>query len=210
MAMNAFLSVNGLKGSARGQGKNKSNVFGFEMNIESNRDTETGLPDGKRRHRSLTVTKEIDLASPGLHKLHFSTGKNSVSSSASIEFWRVPPGGGQEEVYYSITMSNVRVAQIRTLMLMNKIDGNNLIPEYEEVSFIYESIMFKFQTKGQEAAQTDSASETEVNPAPDKIDELARKTVMDAASDLATRLGQTLMTAAGKAPAEGPPAAPPN
>jgi len=209
MAMNAFLSVNGLKGSARGQGKNKSNVIGFEMNVESNRDTTTGLPAGNRRHRSLTVTKEIDNASPGLHKLHFSTGKSSVSGSASIEFWRVPPAGGQEEMYYQITMSNVRVAQIRTIMLMNKIDGNSLVPEYEEVSFTYESINFSYKAKG-DPAGNDSSSETEVNPAPDKIEELARKTVMDAARDLAKRLGQTLMTAAGKAPAEGPPAAPPN
>ncbi len=197
MANNAFLTVAGLKGSARQTHvKDKSVVNGFEHTIESNRDAETGQPKGKPRHRGMVVTKEIDLASPGLHKGH---ADGTEYSSVSVEFWRMPPAGGQEENYYSIVLSKAKVASIRTVMLHNRLEGNALIAEYEEVSFTYESINWKFKTKDGGA---DSQSETQCNPAPDKLEEMAKTTLMDAATALGEKLkeGAKAMVTEGATP----------
>jgi type VI secretion system secreted protein Hcp len=209
MAMNAFLRVQGLRGSARQKHTlDRSNVWAFEHDIESERNPETGEPAGRRRHRLFTVTKEIDAMSPGLHDLH---AKGKVIGSVGLEFWRMPPAGGDEEGYYEMVLSNAKVARVRTFMLNNRIQEQSLIPEYEEVSFTYEGISFNYKP-GKDAVGKTTSSEVPCNPAPDKQEEMARNAVVGGAQELSKRiahqLGQVMEKRIGDMPIPIPPPVP--
>ena len=70
MALNAYLKLKGqksgeVKGSVTQKGRENSiMVIAVEHEIISPRDAASGLPTGKRHHKPLTITKEVDKSSP--------------------------------------------------------------------------------------------------------------------------------------------------
>jgi type VI secretion system secreted protein Hcp len=193
--MTGYLSVDGIKGSAR-----PKHAQGKSTAIAVSHDVETG-PDGKPRHRPFVVTKEIDAASPGLHKAQ---AEGRSLGSVSVEFWRMPPAGGQDENYYTITMSNAKVVSIRTVMANSRAAESAQQPDVEEVGFSYESIDWSFKSKN-DAGGTSSEREVGVNPAPDKLEEMARSVLTDAAKKLGETLKAAAVGAAKEATAPPPP-----
>lgn len=185
MAMTGYLAVDGIKGSARpSHAKGKSTVIAVAHDID------TG-PDGKSRHRPFVVTKEIDAASPGLHKAQ---AEGRALNSVGIDFWRMPPAGGPEENYYSVVLSKAKVVSIRTVMANSRAADSAQMPDVEEVGFSYESINWNFKGKN-DAGGTASENEVGVNPAPDRLEEMARTVLVDAA----TKLGEAVKAAAATA-----------
>ena len=135
MALDGFLTVPGLKGSARQKGREgKSHVTSTSHNIEQ---TDAGLV-----HRPFTVRKPLDQMSPGLGAA-LAEGKDL--GTVTIEHWRLPPTGGAEENYYTIVLGKAKVVGIKQSMPYNKIDGTSQLAEYEEVSFTYESIAWRYK-----------------------------------------------------------------
>ncbi|MBM4377221.1 MAG: type VI secretion system tube protein Hcp, partial [Deltaproteobacteria bacterium] len=70
MALNAYLKLTGktqgeIKGSVTQAGREDSiMVIAYNHEVVSPRDAASGLPTGKRQHKPLTVTKEIDKSTP--------------------------------------------------------------------------------------------------------------------------------------------------
>ena len=71
MAMlSGFLTLTGqkqgqIKGSVTQKGREGTiEVIGLSHSILSPRDAASGLPSGKRMHKPLVITKELDIASP--------------------------------------------------------------------------------------------------------------------------------------------------
>lgn len=135
MALNAFMTIPGVKGSARQKGREgKITLVGFDHTIGAESDPTTGFPTKKVAPHVAVCMKEFDLSSPTLRQ-GLLDGK--TYESATIEFWRMPPTGGPEENHLTMVLSGVKLASIRTVMLHNKPQDLSLIPEYEQVSFSY-------------------------------------------------------------------------
>jgi type VI secretion system secreted protein Hcp len=135
MALDAFLTVPNLKGSARQKSREgKSHVVSAAHNIEQ---TETGLV-----HRPFTVRKPLDQMSPGLGAA-LTDGK--VLGMVTVEHWRMPPTGGPEENYYTVFLGNAKVVGIKQSMPYTKMEATAQLAEYEEVSFAYENISWRYK-----------------------------------------------------------------
>ncbi len=147
MALNAYLKMKGqksgeVKGSVTQKGREgKIMVVAYSHEIVSPRDAASGLPTGKRMHKPLVITKEIDKASPILYNI-LTTNENVPEFE--LQFWKpqssAAGGVGSEVQFYTIKLTNANIASIREYMLDNKIPENMKIPPMEQVSFTYQKI----------------------------------------------------------------------
>ncbi len=150
MALNAYLTLEGetqgaVAGSVTQGGREDSiMVIGFNHEIVSPRDAASGLPTGKRQHKPLVITKEIDKSSP-LLQLILCTNENITKFE--INFW-APSATGQEAVFYKIELENASIAGIHQEMLNNKYPENMQHKERETISFCYQKIIWTFEDGG--------------------------------------------------------------
>lgn len=139
MASQAFLELGDIKGPSLFKGDDKKNripLMGFTHELASEVDPATGPITKERRHKALTVTKNIDYTTPRLHR---AMATAEVFDKASINFFHMPRSG-DEKKYFGVVMSNVVITSIRTFMPSIADPNNSTIHEYEEVGFSYESI----------------------------------------------------------------------
>lgn len=159
---------------------------------------------GPRKHTPLMVTKNIDFTSPRLHKaLH----EGEVFPSGHIHFFHMPRSG-DETRYYKITMTNVRVVSIRSVMPSALDPKNAETHEYEEVGFVYQGINWTHERPPTGTVETGTYPSTDHNEpeaqfAPDWVEleaeaaamglinvakEEAKKRIMDEAKKKAEEL----------------------
>jgi type VI secretion system secreted protein Hcp len=155
MALNAYLKLKGqtsgdVKGSVTQKGREgKIMVHAYTHDIVLPRDAASGLPTGKRMHKPLTITKEIDKSSPVLYQIMVN---NENIPEWKLEFWapqvKAATGSGAEVQHFTIKLTNANIAQINECMLDNKIPGNIPIPLMETVSFTYQKIEWTWMDGG--------------------------------------------------------------
>ena len=135
MALNAYLKMKGetqgkIKGSVTQKGREGSFiVIAVDHEVISPTDEASGLPTGKRQHRPLTITKEVDISSPQLWNL---LCNNENISEWELQFWQ-PGRSGREQQHYTINLIDARIAGIRFEMLNNKYPENMQHKEREHV-----------------------------------------------------------------------------
>lgn len=149
MALNAYLSLKGQKtgdvqGSVTQKGREgKIMVIAVSHEILSPRDPASGMATGKRQHKPIVITKEIDRASPLLHQM---LSNNENITEWELQFWapqlKAGTGVGSEVQNYTITLTNAAIASIATRMLNNKDAALMKFQTYEEVGFTYEHIQW--------------------------------------------------------------------
>ncbi|MBL8696295.1 MAG: type VI secretion system tube protein Hcp [Planctomycetes bacterium] len=152
----AFLEIPGIKGSARQKHVlEKIVIQGVSAETYAVPNWITGKPDpedllkkaeGKKfktRHKVMVLTKPIDKASP---KLYEALTNADTFNNVFLYFWRMPPGGGVEQNYYTIRMNGVQVAGIRVIMPNNRMQINELMPEQEELLLTYTAVEYIFDT----------------------------------------------------------------
>ena len=150
MALNAYLRLTGetqgeIRGSVTQAGREESiMVIAYEHDVVSPRDAASGLPTGKRQHRPLTITKEIDKSSPLLMTLLVN---NENITEWKLEFWR-PSRSGKEQQHYTIELVNATISAIRAEMLNNKYPENMQHREREHVSFVYQKVIWTWMDGG--------------------------------------------------------------
>ena len=155
MALNAYLKLKGtkqgdIKGSVTQKDRDKTNkimVIAVSHDIISPRDPASGLPTGKRQHKPLVITKELDQSSPLLY--------NALVNNENIETWELQffspvaldptksahaTAGGTEFQHYTIKLTNANIASISFRMLNNKNPDLMRYTEYEEIAFTYQKI----------------------------------------------------------------------
>lgn len=155
MALNAYLKLKGqkqgeIKGSVTQKGReNKIMVIAVAHEIVSPRDPASGLPTGKRMHKPLVITKELDKSSPLLYNVLVN---NENVSDWELQFWtpqlKAATGVGAEVQHYTITLKNANVASIAFRMANNKHPDLMKFAEYEEVAFTYEKITWTWNDGG--------------------------------------------------------------
>jgi type VI secretion system secreted protein Hcp len=150
MALNAYMKLTGatqgeIKGSVTQSGREDSiMVIGFNHEVVSPRDAASGLPTGKRQHKPLVITKEIDKSSPLLMNV---LTNNENLSDWELRFWQ-PSATGQEVQHYTIELKNGNIAGIRAEMLNNKYPENMQHKEREHVSFTYQKVIWTWEDGG--------------------------------------------------------------
>ena len=122
-------------GSGVGEGREDASlILDVEQTIVQPFDPLTGSAARIRQHGPMSVIKQIDKATPGLHKA-LCTGQNL--SQVELHYYRIDPQTRQEEVYYRITLRNVRVVEIGPTTNYVTAEGYK---HMEKVSFVYEEI----------------------------------------------------------------------
>lgn len=155
MALNAYLKLKGqkqgeIKGSVTQKGReNKIMVIAVAHEIVSPRDPASGLPTGKRMHKPLVITKELDKSSPLLYNVLVN---NENIQDWELQFWtpqlKAATGVGAEVQHYTITLKNANIASIAFRMANNKHPDLMKFAEYEEVAFTYEKITWTWNDGG--------------------------------------------------------------
>ena len=155
MALNAYLSLKGqkqgdIKGSVTQKGREgKIMVIAVSHEIVSPRDPASGLPTGKRQHKPLVITKELDKSSPLLQSV---LTQNENLPTWTLEFWTpqlsAAQGVGAEKQHYTIELANANIASIRSEMLNNKYPENMQHSEREHVAFTYQKITWTWVDGG--------------------------------------------------------------
>src|SRR5690242_2509508 len=126
MALNAYLKLKGqkqgeIKGSVTQKGReDKIMVIAVSHEIVSPRDPASGLPTGKRMHKPLVLTKELDKSSPLLWNV---LTNNENIPELHVEFWtpqiNAKTGTGSEVQHYTIDLVNANIASIQFRMPNN-------------------------------------------------------------------------------------------
>lgn len=153
MPMPCYLSIEGqdqgeIEGSSAVTGQEKKIlVQGVEHLIEIPKSPQTGLPVGKRVHKGMTLTKEIDKSSP---KLFQALSSGEQLKKVTLEFFRISPKGA-EEVYYTIILENAVLVSART-WVPNVLDSNfQQMGHMEDFGLTYEKIIWTWTPDGIES-----------------------------------------------------------
>jgi type VI secretion system secreted protein Hcp len=142
MARMAYLQLTGQK-----QGKIKGDitvtgrvgtigVIAVTHSIVSPRDASTGMPTGKRIHKPLTLTKEIDQSSPMLLQALVT---NENLTMTKLDFYATNAAGVEKNCYRielvnaSVSSYEVHQGNIRDTAMVNR-------AVWEDVSFTYQKI----------------------------------------------------------------------
>ena len=150
MALNAYLRLVGQKsgkiqGSVTQKGREGSSaVIAVSHEIVSPRDAVSGLATGKRQHKPLVVTKELDRASPALRQV---LTTNETLTSVDLMFYR-PDRTGIESQYLTIRLSNAAIASIAMVMPNNKHADLASLETFEDVTFTYQKIEWTWTETG--------------------------------------------------------------
>ena len=142
MALTAYLRVVGskqgeIKGSVTQKGREgRIAVIAMSHEFLSPRDPASGMATGKRQHKPLAVTKEMDRASTGLRTMLIG---NEVAKEWELQFFRPAPTG-QETQYFTIRLTGAVIASLEMTMPNNKRADLAGLETYEEVEFVYQKI----------------------------------------------------------------------
>lgn len=161
MALLAYLRLVGsrqgeIKGSVTQKGREgRIAVIAADHELLVPIEPATGAATGKRQHKPIRITKELDRATIALRTLLVT---NEVITTWELQFWRAQaaaaPGGpgGNEFQHFTIRLTNARVVGIH-FHLPNVRDPEQMrYLEYEEVGFTYERISWTW-TDGNLAAE---------------------------------------------------------
>ena len=153
-ALNASLSLKGqkqgvIKGGSRQLGREGTiTVFAVSHGVASPH-SHGGVPSGPRMPKPLVITKELDQASPLLLSALVS---NENIVELTLHFYGQQPasvtGVGKEMQIYSIKLTNAHLVGIDFKLPNNRNPEEAKLPQYEEVSFVYDKIEWTWTQGG--------------------------------------------------------------
>jgi type VI secretion system secreted protein Hcp len=154
MALGAYLRLVGqksgeIKGSVTQKGReNKILVIAMSHEVVSPRDAASGQATGKRQHKALVITKELDRSSPLLHQAQ---GSNEAFKEWELQFWAPSLRGataGTEVQQFTIKLTNASIASIRMQMPSIRDPELMRLETFEEVAFTYQKIEWTWTDGG--------------------------------------------------------------
>lgn len=142
-ALNAYLKLKGqkqgdIKGSVTQKGREgRISVIAVSHTILSPRDPASGLPTGKRMHKPLVITKQLDRSTPLLN----SALVNNENLPEALFSVFEPNLQGGEALVYTIKMTNANIASIQ---VRTDADGKLV----EDITFVYQKIEWSWVAGG--------------------------------------------------------------
>ena len=138
-----------VKGGVTQKGRENSiQVMAVDDEIVSPRDAASGLPTGKRQHKPLRVSIELDQSAPILYAM---ITNNENITSLELKFWR-PSVSGVETQFYTVRLTNANIADIHTTT-----DATTHATMLE-VSFTYQKVQWTWTDGGVSATDNWQAS----------------------------------------------------
>lgn len=138
----ALFYSNDIVGSNTKGGRDGSSaVIEFNHEVYSPTDTQRGIVSGARVHGNVIITKEIDPASANLYK---ACCNGETLDELKIEWYRIN-ATGQEEVYFTHTLSNVKVAAVEQVLPNTKDPSKEQYRHLERLKLLYEKINWKHE-----------------------------------------------------------------
>lgn len=110
--------------------------------LVSPRDAASGLPTGKRQHKPVTVTKEIDKSTPLLMNV---LSQNENLPEVIFRFY-AQDATGVVVNYYTITLINSAIASIRHVVYEDPDTGG--FKTVEQISFTFQKIIWTWEDGG--------------------------------------------------------------
>jgi type VI secretion system secreted protein Hcp len=105
---------------------------------------DSGVPSGRRVHRPLMITKEVDKSSPKLYQVLCS---GEVLSEATLRWYRLD-GSGEETQYFTVMLQNALIVKVDSWVpdvLDKQYAGYS---NMENVWFTYEVIRWTWEEDG--------------------------------------------------------------
>lgn len=121
---------------------NSVKVVGFTHNINVPFDPLTGLAAGVKVHFPWTMTKEVDASTPKLMEACVS-GTNFPE--VRLELFRFDPVLGGEVKYFTYTLTNARVVDIKPITAGS---STGQAAHMEEVTFTYQKVKYTYVPTG--------------------------------------------------------------
>lgn len=124
----------------------------FSYGVTTPREPATGALTGRRQHRPVKIRKRIDKTTPVLLK---ALCRNEKVEKAVFNFYRPSPdGSGDEEMFYSIELTEGYVDSIEQVSNDAMMSGVEAPPVTELVSFVFRNITWTYTNGG--VTHTDS------------------------------------------------------
>lgn len=118
-------------------------VQAFDHVVEIPTD-ERGVASGRRVHRPITITKEIDKSTPMLYQ---ALCTNELLTDVTLNWYRLD-GAGDFELYYSMEMQNAFITRIHPWVPNVLEPRNSALKHMEDVSLSYEKIIWTWEEDG--------------------------------------------------------------
>lgn len=145
-ALNAYLQATGqkqgkIRGSVTKKGhENKIAVLSWSHEIVSPRDAASGLPTGKRQHKPILITKEIDKSTPLLFQ---ALVDNEKLTSVELAVFADDDKTGTTPIY-TVRLTNAEISQIR---METQGEGKDA-KEVMVISLVYQKIEWVWNDGG--------------------------------------------------------------
>jgi len=127
--------------NTKGGREGSSAVIEFNHQVYSPTDAQRGIVSGARVHKAVEFIKEIDTASASLYK---ACCNGETLDEIKIEWFRINKTG-QEEVYFTHTLTNVKVAAVEQILPNTKDPSKEQYRHLERLSLLYEQINWKHE-----------------------------------------------------------------
>ncbi|HET7921779.1 MAG TPA: Hcp family type VI secretion system effector [Gammaproteobacteria bacterium] len=133
-----------IEGSCQIEGREDSILVQAFRHIVDVPSDENGLPSGRRVHRPLMITKDVDKSSPKLFQVLCSGER---LSQAKLDWYRLD-GTGEETLFFSVLLQNAQIVKIESWVPDVLDRGNASYGNMENVWFTYETIRWTWEEDG--------------------------------------------------------------
>ena len=147
-----FLKANGedIQGESSQTSEGRENSIEctyFESSTDTAREVQSGLATGRRQHKPLVIKKAIDKSTPLIAK---ALTKNSKISGEFKFFRPNPAGDGTTQHFYTVKISDGRVGSQKMVNVWSRPGDPHADPAQEEVTFVFQTIMWRYEDGGVE------------------------------------------------------------
>lgn len=138
----ALYYSDGIVGSnTKGGRADSSAVVQFSHEVYSPVDQQRGIPSGARVHGPVTIIKELDTADVALYQA-CCTGQ--TLEELRVEWFRINQTG-QEELYFTHTIKEVKVASSEVLLPNTKDKDKEAYRHLVKLTLLYEEMVWKHE-----------------------------------------------------------------
>lgn len=126
-------------------------IRGCSHNVVAPRDAASGLPTGKRVHRPVRFTQELDKATPLIMNLLVN---NENIKKVVFRFFSPivahdrSKAKGKENQHWTVQLENASVASADFRMANNRIGDNDKLPEMIDFELTYQKIIWTWEDGG--------------------------------------------------------------
>jgi len=119
----------------------------FETAMDSGREVQSGMSTARRQHKPLVIRKRIDKSTPLISKALTKHSK----IEGEFKFYRPNPAGdGTTQHFYTVKITDGRVHGQKMYSEQAHANADHAAPPMEEVSFVYQTIMWRYEDGGVE------------------------------------------------------------